>query len=99
MKIKVSLITILLSFLVQNDYIKKSWFNSEIRSFLFISQYEYGDCLVHKRGFWGREKKRVIGMKYADEKDFYLLKDVDRRGFLGKYPKKQIEYWTTKVDC
>jgi hypothetical protein len=70
-----------------------------VRELLFHSKYSEGDCLTHKKGYWGRSKKRVVGVKFKGEKEFYLLIDQDRRQFITAEPKSHIEYFAQKTSC
>jgi hypothetical protein len=91
--------TVLLYFLAEHTLIKKSWFPAPVRELLFHSKYSEGDCLTHKKGYWGRSKKRVVGVKFKGEKEFYLLIDQDRRQFITAEPKSHIEYFAQKTSC
>ena len=93
------LLTAILYFLADYGVFKKGWMPDPIREILFISKYDNGDCLVHSKGYWGRERKRVLGVKFHGEKEYYLLKDLDRHGLTTLQSKGEIEYLTNKVQC
>ena len=93
------LLTGFVYFIADQGIVKTSWLPDEVRGLLIKTKYREGECLVHLKGSWRAHKKRVLGLKFVGEREFYLLKDEDRHQFITTHERIRVEHETHRIQC